>query len=214
MSAASERLALLLNPIRPQMERVGGWLHEATDRADEPLRSMLRDSLSGGKHLRSALVIFTGRMFDLPLAPFCRLGAAVEALHAATLVHDDLLDGAVLRRGRASLHTAWSVEAAVLVGDYLLGEATALIAELEHPRLLTLFAETLRTMCAGEIRRAFAAPERFPSIEDYYCHGGQNRLVFCRCARDDGHPGRGQRTVGGRAPSLWPGVGDRLSDRG
>jgi len=168
VTEVSERLTTLLAPIRPQMERVEGWLYEATDRVEEPLRSMLRDSLSGGKHLRSALVILAGGMFDVPPVPFCRLGAAVGTLHVATLIHDDSLDGTALRRGREALHATWSARAAILVGDYLLGEATALIAELEHPHLLTLFAETLRTMCAGEIRRMFAVQEIPPSFETYY----------------------------------------------
>ncbi len=174
MTEGAGRLAALLVPIRPQMAQVEDWLRRTADRVEEPLACMLRDSLSGGKHLRSALVILAGGLFDVPLDPFCRLGAAVEALHAATLIHDDLLDGAALRRGHETLHAAWSDRAAVLVGDYLLGEATALIAELGHSRLLTLFAETLRTMCAGEIRRLFVVQQEgdqhgvVPSFETYY----------------------------------------------
>jgi len=107
-------------------------------------------------------------MFAVPLEPFHRLAAAVDMLHAATLIHDDLVDRSALRRGRETLHTIWPAGVTVLAGDYLLGQATSLIAELEHPPVCKVFAEVLCTMCAGEIRRmlnAQDAPERW---QDYY----------------------------------------------
>ena len=167
------------------MERVESLLHETLAQAEEPLSSMLRRSLGGGKQLRPALVILIGQMFASsapplippiggrtlapPLipptggrtcAPFHGLAAAVEMLHAATLIHDDLVDVALLRRGRETLHTVWPAGAAVLAGDYLLGQATLLIAELEHPRILKVFAQVLCTMCAGEIRRMFVTRKK------------------------------------------------------
>ena len=135
------------------MERVERLLGETLTKVEEPLSSMLRRSLDGGKRLRPALVILIGRMFASPTVTFHRLAAAVDMLHAATLIHDDLVDGASLRRGRETLHTTWPTGATVLAGDYLLGQATLLIAELEHPRILKVFGEILCTMCAGEIER-------------------------------------------------------------
>ncbi|MDY6878012.1 MAG: polyprenyl synthetase family protein [Chloroflexota bacterium] len=162
------RLIPLLEPIRPQMERVECLLHETYAQVEEPLGSMLRCSLSGGKRLRPALVVLVGRMLtssapppnppvgeESSSAPFHILAAAVEMLHAATLIHDDLLDEAPLRRGRKTLHTVWPSGATVLAGDYLLAQAAALIAETKHPRILKVFAETLCIMCAGEIRQMY-----------------------------------------------------------
>jgi geranylgeranyl pyrophosphate synthase len=156
---------------------VANLLHERAEQVDEPLRSMLCRSTGGGKQLRPALVILTGRLLCAPPAPFRRLAAAVEMLHAATLIHDDLVDNSTMRRGQATLHTIWPVGVTVLVGDYLLGEATALIAELEDPRIARVFADSLRTMCAGEIRRTLAIRRGHPASskgstehwrEDYY----------------------------------------------
>ena len=158
----------LLEPIRPQMKQVDGVLHQLLARAEEPLRSMLGRSLGGGKRLRPALVILIGQVFDVPLEPFHRLAAAVDMLHAATLVHDDLVDESPLRRGRETLHTTWSVGATVLAGDYLLGESTALVAELGHPRVLEIFACILRTMCAGEIEHLLSTKQTPESREEYY----------------------------------------------
>ncbi len=149
------RLVPLPEPIRPQMERVERLLYETLAQVEEPLGLRLRRSLGGGKRLRPALVVLVGRMFASPPAPFHSLAAAVEMLHIATLIHDDLVDGAPLRRGRETLHTVWPAGATVLAGDYLLAQVASLVAELEHPRILKVFAETLCIMCAGEIRQTF-----------------------------------------------------------
>jgi len=162
------QLIPLLEPIRPEMERVERLLHETLAKVEEPLSSMLRRSL-GGKRLRPALVILIGRMFASPTAPFHSLAAAVEMLHTATLIHDDLVDKAPLRRGHETLHTIWPAGATVLAGDYLLAQAASLIAKLEHPRILRVFAETLCTMCAGEIRQMLVTKGKHSRREDYYC---------------------------------------------
>jgi len=143
----------LLESIRPELERVECLLHETAATVEAPLNSLLRRSLDGGKHLRPALVILIGRIFASPIPPFHRLAAAVEMVHAATLIHDDVVDEASLRRGREALHRTWPAGATVLAGDYLLGQAISLMADLEHPRILKVFAATLCTMCAGEIRQ-------------------------------------------------------------
>jgi octaprenyl-diphosphate synthase len=162
------KLIPLLEPIRPQMEQVERLLHDTLAEVEEPLSSRLRHSLDGGKRLRPALVILSGRMFAPTTEPFYSLAAAVDMLHTATLIHDDLLDESPLRRGHKTLHTIWPAVATVLAGDYLLGQAISLIADLEHPRIFKVFGKTLCTLCAGEIRRVVAKGEH-NRREDYYC---------------------------------------------
>jgi len=145
-----------LDLIGVEMEQVEQLLAEATAGVEEPLRSMLQCVLAGGKRLRPALVILVVRMFAVPDAQACRLGAAVETLHAATLVHDDMVDKSLLRRGRKTLHSTWSSGASVLAGDYLLAHSMGLLASLGLPRLLEVVAAALRALCAGEVRQAFA----------------------------------------------------------
>jgi geranylgeranyl pyrophosphate synthase len=168
VTEAPLQLIPMLEPIRPDMEQVERLLHETIAQVEEPLSSMLRRSLGGGKRLRPALVILIGRTFASPIAPFHRLAASVDMLHTATLVHDDLVDEATLRRGRKTLHTIWQSGATVLAGDYLLGRATSLIADLENPRILKVFAEILCTMCAGEIRWMLVTRGKHNRREDYY----------------------------------------------
>ena len=109
----------------------------------------------GGKRIRPLLVLLSARLCGYRGPRAVQIAAAVEMLHTATLIHDDLVDEAPLRRGRKTLHTLWPAGATVLAGYYLLAQAASLIAETEHPRILKVFAETLCTMCAGEIRQIF-----------------------------------------------------------
>ncbi len=204
------QLIPLFEPIRPQMERVESLLHESLAEVEEPLGSMLRCSLGSGKRIRPALVILIGWMFTSsapplippiggrtsapPLippiggrtstAPFYSLAAAVEMLHTATLIHDDLVDEAPLRRGRRTLHTTWPAGATVLAGDYLLARAASLVAELEHPRMLKVFAETLCTMCAGEIRQMFATRGEQSQWEGYYRSIEAKTASLCAAATE------------------------------
>ncbi len=164
----SNPLIPLLEPIRADLERVECVLRGRLAAAGEPLGRALGAALTGGKRLRPALVILAGRLLEAPAPPFIALGAAMDILHAATLVHDDLVDQALVRRGRPALHTVWPLRAAVLGGDYLLAEAIALVAELGEPRILGATATLLRTMCAGEIRQALSAAGDRVRREEYY----------------------------------------------
>jgi geranylgeranyl pyrophosphate synthase len=149
------------------MERVESVLFERASNVPDPLGSMLRHALGSGKRLRPALVVLTGRVFAPLTAPFFSLAAAVEALHAGTLVHDDVVDDASTRRGQVTLHKRWPVAAAILSGDYLLAQAAALVSDLGEPRVLKCFAETLCTLCAGEIEQMYVTPEGRRLRENY-----------------------------------------------
>jgi geranylgeranyl pyrophosphate synthase len=173
------QLIPLLEPIRPDLQRVVRLLQEEAAVVEEPLGSRLRSALDGGKLLRSALVVLGGRVLGAPIEPFYTLAAAVEVLHTATLIHDDMVDGASIRRGRETIHTTWPVGATVLAGDYLLARSAALVAELERPRLLGIFADMLCTVCAGEIRQMFATPEERRSRDTYYRHIEAKTASLC-----------------------------------
>src|SRR5688572_3139206 len=96
-------------------------------------------------------------MLGAPEEKLITLGASVELLHTATLVHDDLIDGALLRRGMPTLNARWSPAATVLTGDFLFARAAKLAAETDYLPLMKLFAETLGTIVNGELTQMFAA---------------------------------------------------------
>jgi geranylgeranyl pyrophosphate synthase len=96
-------------------------------------------------------------MLGAPEEKLITLGASVELLHTATLVHDDLIDGALLRRGIPTLNARWSPAATVLTGDFLFARAAKLAAETDYLPLMKLFADTLATIVNGELTQMFSA---------------------------------------------------------
>ncbi|MBI4731728.1 MAG: polyprenyl synthetase family protein [Chloroflexi bacterium] len=132
------------------------------------LRAALEHLLeAGGKRIRPTLGLLTGRMLGAPHERLITLAAAVELLHTATLVHDDLIDGALLRRGIQTLNAQWSPPATVLTGDFVFARAAKLAAETDHLPLMKLFAETLAVIVNGELTQLFAA-RGVASRENYY----------------------------------------------
>lgn len=154
--------------IQPELEEVDRILNLTISEVAEPLASMLQSTLGGGKRLRAALVILVGQLFTPAASRFLRLAAAVETLHAATLVHDDLIDQSELRRGHPALHVIWSPAASVLAGDYLLAQAAAMFASLQDTRILEVFGQALCALCDGEIRQMLRRRDDIISLAQYY----------------------------------------------
>jgi geranylgeranyl pyrophosphate synthase len=131
---------------------------QAGDEQHPDLKSALEHLLSaGGKRIRPTLGLLVGNMLGAPEEKLVTLGASVELLHTATLVHDDLIDGALLRRGMPTLNARWSPAATVLTGDFLFSRAAKLAAETDYLPLMKLFAETLSTIVNGELTQMFSS---------------------------------------------------------
>ncbi len=111
---------------------------------------------SGGKRLRPVLVLLSAHLCGAPMEQVVYAAAAVEMLHTATLIHDDLIDGALMRRGLETLNARWSPATTVLTGDYVFAYAAHLAAQAENIRLMQRFSETLMVICNGEIRQMFS----------------------------------------------------------
>ena len=138
------------------------------DEAHPDLRAALEHLLSaGGKRVRPTLGLLVGNMLGAPLEKLVTLGAAVELLHTATLVHDDLIDGSLLRRGTPTLNARWSPPATVLTGDFLFARAAKLAADTDHLPLMKLFSDTLAIMVNGELTPMFTS-RGLVNRENYY----------------------------------------------
>jgi geranylgeranyl pyrophosphate synthase len=111
---------------------------------------------SGGKRIRPALTILTGRMLGANNHDLVTLAAAIELLHTATLVHDDLIDSSLLRRGIPTLNSRWSPGSTVLTGDFIFARAAKLAAETNSIPVMKLFSQTLTTIVNGEITQHFS----------------------------------------------------------
>jgi geranylgeranyl pyrophosphate synthase len=147
-----------LEPIRPQMELVEAKLR-STDEDEFPLLHLVLDRVfgSGGKRMRPALAVLSSRLGPVPVDDrrSVALGAALETLHTASLVHDDLIDNAHVRRGLPTINAFWSPAATVLAGDFLFARAAVLITETDNVRVIARFSDTLRQLCDGELRQMF-----------------------------------------------------------
>jgi geranylgeranyl pyrophosphate synthase len=146
----------LLEPLAADLELVERKMHEPVH-ADYPMLTAVLQHLlgSGGKRLRPALALLAGSFYPTDQDKLASLAASVEMLHTATLVHDDLIDGALMRRGRTTLNARWNMGATVLTGDYLFARAAALAAETDNVRVMDIFASTLMVICSGELRQIF-----------------------------------------------------------
>lgn len=122
---------------------------------------------AGGKRIRPIISLLMGNMLGAEEGKLISLGAAIELLHTATLVHDDLIDGALLRRGNPTLNSHWTPAATVLTGDYIFAQAARLAAEIGSTEAMSIFAETLSIIVNGEISQLFGK-SKLPSREDYY----------------------------------------------
>ncbi len=122
---------------------------------------------SGGKRIRPTLTLLTGTMLGADPDRTVTLAAAIEMLHTATLVHDDLIDGSLLRRGLPTLNARWTPGATVLTGDYVFARAAQLAAQTGSLPLMEVFAQTLMTIVNGEIAQLFREPGA-ESREEYF----------------------------------------------
>ncbi len=147
-----------LSPVQEQLQLVEARLHAQAGERHPDLRAALEQILTaGGKRIRPTLGLLVGNMLGAPSDKLVTLGAAVELLHTATLVHDDLIDGSLLRRGTPTLNARWSPAATVLTGDFLFARAAKLAAETDHLPLMNAFAETLATIVNGELNQMFTS---------------------------------------------------------
>ncbi|MBK8617225.1 MAG: polyprenyl synthetase family protein [Anaerolineales bacterium] len=147
-----------LSPVQEEIKLVEERMRIQADDTHSDLRAALEHLLAaGGKRIRPTLGLLVGNMLGAPLEKLVTLGAAVELLHTATLVHDDLIDGSLLRRGMATLNARWSPPATVLTGDFLFARAAKLAAETDNLALMKLFSETLATIVNGELTQMFTS---------------------------------------------------------
>ena len=166
----------LLAPVRAGLEQVEEKMKSVDADVFAPLANAFLELIGqGGKRLRPALALLAAGLQDANpehsnLRPkvdgpqtasdevrngrtLIALAAAVEMLHTATLVHDDVIDGALLRRDAPTLNASWSAGATVLAGDYMFARSAQFAAETDNVRVITIFSDTLRVIVDGEMRQ-------------------------------------------------------------
>ena len=106
---------------------------------------------SGGKRLRPMLVLLAARACGYPGSGHIALAAVIEFIHTATLLHDDVVDGSELRRGKETANNVWGNEASVLVGDFLYSRAFEMMVEANEMEVMRILAHTTNVIAEGEV---------------------------------------------------------------
>lgn len=144
----------ILAAVQPDLDTIEIALAENLNPHLELVREVAGHILfSGGKRLRPLLMVLSARVCNYTGDYDKTFSTALEYLHAATLLHDDLVDGAALRRGKPVAHLQWGNSIAVLVGDFLLARALSISAATGSVRIVRILAELTEQMSQGEVHQ-------------------------------------------------------------
>lgn len=148
------RLEDLYQGIFPYLLQTERVLQEVATRGKGLIPEMVNYVVqAGGKRLRPALVVLSAQIGGSQSDDAIVVGAAAELIHLSTLLHDDIVDRAVLRHQKPTAAVTYGDEVAILLGDYLYVEGFSLLASLSDPQLVDLFARSTRSICQGEINQ-------------------------------------------------------------
>ncbi len=123
---------------------------------------------AGGKRLRPTFCLLGGKFYNFDLDRLVPLAVALELIHMATLVHDDVVDSSMTRRGIPTIKARWGNRISTHVGDYLLGKSLVLISRYEDPLIPRVLADTSVKMCEGEIIQISTSFKTNQSVKDYF----------------------------------------------
>jgi len=167
-AAASDALDKLIALVATDMEAVNATIVERMA-SDVPMIPALAGHLiqSGGKRLRPILTLAAAGLCNYAGRDHVRLATAVEFIHTATLLHDDVVDNSALRRGRKTAHMIWGNPASVLVGDFLYSRSFQLMVETGSVAILGVLANASAIIAEGEVMQ-LAAAKNLETTEDIY----------------------------------------------
>jgi octaprenyl-diphosphate synthase len=165
-SVLSSSWKQIVEPVEPFLDAVTKRLAAQVNSFDPALAQYAEYALTGnGKHLRPTLVALAANSLGKPNDSHVTVAAIIEMVHLATLVHDDVMDEAEVRRGKLTLAANWGNEVAVLFGDCLFAQALKLAASFPTPEICRAVASATNTVCSGEIlqtryRKNFALSQK------------------------------------------------------
>ena len=157
-------------PIRAELEDFEQRLH-ATVRADlGPVAEAMEQILdAGGKRLRPALVFLSAGLGPVRrVDDIHRAAMAIEFIHNATLIHDDLIDGAPTRRGLRTIHESLGPSPAIIIGDYYFAKGANLMSQIGNPEIDAVLSQTVMTICFGEMLQLTSQRRYDQSLDEYY----------------------------------------------
>jgi geranylgeranyl pyrophosphate synthase len=166
---SSLSLKQILQPVSADIAGIDDILRSIST-LDNPLLNDMIEAIiaAGGKRLRPAILFMSAHFNDYARERLLPMSAAIELLHTATLIHDDTIDEALVRRGLPTLNSLVDPGTTVLVGDYIFAKSAVLSTMGGKQRATRIFAESLVTICEGEIEQKFSIHHVPRSVEQYY----------------------------------------------
>ena len=180
----SPETSALFAPIAADLEATERILRDALDSPRPGVAELLRHLANyRGKRLRPALLLLTAKACGRVTLAHHLLAAVVEMIHTATLVHDDVLDNASIRRHVPTVNAGWDNQTSILLGDYLFTHAFHLTSTLGQPRACQIIGEATNRLCAGELHQVCQRGNLDLSEDDYFAiiDGKTAELTSCCC---------------------------------
>jgi len=159
----------LLSDIKSDLKIVEKQLAEYV-RSSSPMLTTASLHLfkAGGKRLRPAFALLAGKCCGGTLEQLLPLAVALELIHMASLVHDDVIDNSLTRRGIPTVKAQWGDKVSLHTGDYLFAKSLLLIAQYENFRIAKILADVSVEMCLGEIQQIVTSFDLNQSLRDYF----------------------------------------------
>lgn len=159
----------LLDPVKTELEITLSQLYQNLKSDNSVVNSVISYILTtGGKHIRPALSLLSSRLFKEHVDSDNIVIAQIsEIIHTATLMHDDVIDNANIRRSKQTVSAIWGNNVSVICGDYLLAKASILLASLNNTYIVEIFANVLEEICLGEIQQSSMAFDTSITWDEY-----------------------------------------------
>ncbi len=200
-SAALDRL---LVATKPGMDKVNALVLERAQSHVDMVPDLARYLIdSGGKRLRPMLTIASAEMFGDDDRNAVLFAAAVEFMHTATLLHDDVVDESDMRRGKPAARKVWGNQASVLVGDFLLGQAFLMMVESGDMEALGVLAKSAAVIAEGEVFQLAKAMDFDTSVADYHAVITGKTAALFEAATEVGAMAGGAPDKGRKALALY-----------
>ena len=155
-------------PVRERLSKVNVSLAEMAEEKHPFLAQLLDHTFSTpGKNIRPAITLLASNFYQHDERITEKMATGVELLHIASLIHDDTVDGAALRRGKLTISSLWGPKAAVLAGDYIFAASATLVCDTGNIRVIRRFAETIMELSSGELQEMAETYNPEQSMEGY-----------------------------------------------
>jgi heptaprenyl diphosphate synthase len=157
------------NIIKDELDIVEKELHKVV-RTNDPLLTETSAHLlnAGGKRLRPAFALVAGKTCARTSDKLIPLATALELIHMASLVHDDVIDDSYTRRGIPTVKASWGDQVSIYTGTYLFAQSLVLIARCDHPVISSILADISAMMCEGEIQQIVTTFDSEQTVKDYF----------------------------------------------